>query len=303
MEDSRKLVTVGLGVGALATLAYFLMRNAKAAPGPGGSTPSPCDNAPPDTLCVLPECVGVKYGEPWVTDVAAPAVVTTVGSSDELPIPGTPILNNDPEVLNASLDRVVRDALQEFLPDCYQKAYGQAFWLDLYMADNPLPQLTTNNRKTWYGQLTDYTKQVQAAANAASEKVGKSFRDLATDLGTLTLGAFMARFGLDPTYEPVEVSTPPGASSQDKNVLKGLQYDLSQETMDAFREDFDQVMDYLSEFGWSINALNLTAGDPGPEVRQVDREAMAFAAASSALSMVPWRAWVASAGGYALEGA
>jgi hypothetical protein len=275
------------GAGGLAALLGWLWsQNTSSKKSPSPPPPQPpkaCDDVKPGTLCVSNDCLTAVEGQGWFLNVAGPQIFDAVYSGK-----GIPLLNNDVEILNNSLDAAVRNILSKSAPACV----GTAPWLDLYIKTHPMPMPNEGeSRISFYKRVAtagEAYKAVAAPWVQAHAQLAAVIRHLS--LGVLEV--FMESYGLDPTYTPTDQGAQ-GLTNVQKGWLMSLKYDLTPDVVQVFQNDFNNVMGFRTEMEWFAVAMDI---EPTGTMDQDTVLALEHAVSLVQNSGVPWGALVASTG-------
>lgn len=288
-EGKSKVVLYVIGGLAVAGFAYwYFTREAKAEPKAiVEEIPPPEDEPGAEELLISPDCKTVKVGAQWSTKWLQPRIIQAVYSDM-----GGPILSNDPDVLNTSMNAVARDMLQPWTT-CAVKVP----WPDWYVASNPVPVPEEGQPRAQLFQLMENHRDAFADQLGASIAQYPQLNQLIGEIGRLVEQVYLDRYHYDQLVL-IKGGTDLGGSqgklsTVQKNRLRAMGYDITDEVIELFQSDFNSVMMTWVGPEW-VNDMYL---EPTNEMDNGTDDSIEFAWRASANRGVAWLGMVSQATG------
>jgi hypothetical protein len=290
-EDGNKTVMYVIGGLAVAALAYwYFTREAKAEPKAivEEETPPVEDEPGAEELLISADCMTVKVGAKWSAEWLQPRIIQAVYSDM-----GGPILSNDPEVLNASMNAVARDMLQPWTT-CGAKVP----WPDWYVASNPVPVPEEGQARAQFFQLMENHRDAFADQLGASFTQYPQLNELIGEIGRLVEQVYLDRYGYDQEVL-IQGGTDLGGSqgklsTVQKTRLRAMGYEITDEVIELFQSDFNSVMMTWVGGEWFIDMFL----EPTNEMDNATDDSIEFAWRASANRGVAWLGMVSQATGF-----
>lgn len=287
-EDGNKTVMYVVGGLAVAAFAYwYFTREVKADEPPAEELP-PEEGPAPEELLVSADCMKVQVGDLWSANWLQPRIIEAVYSGM-----GGPILSNDPDVLNTSMNAVARDMLQPWTT-CGAKVP----WPDWYVGSNPVPVPEAGQDRAQFFKLMENHRDAFATQLGASIAQYPQLNELIGEIGRLVEQVYLDRYHYDQQVLIQGGQDLGGSQGKlspvQKNRLRAMGYDITDQVIELFQSDFNSVMMTWVGPEWFID-MSL---EPTNEMDNGTDDSIEFAWRASAHRGVAWLGMVSEATGF-----